>query len=260
MLCTHGLESCAICSPLRISVTPSQPIHSYPPHDHQSSPPFIGTSNYVYSPTGDLQQSPTPPNSYQQYGSHGYQRYHPSVGSPWGGYFPAAIPDVQYSPAGSPSSSPPKLMRHMTCYFWHRGSCKHSDDACLYAHQEFVPPRIAGPPLVKEPGSKCHIDAFDDVEYAYNFGSVPAVAGRNAMREPSVYTDWSKVHATAAGLAVESRSQPKTSPSYNQQTWGFHPKREAGRSEEGELYEGEEGNCHTKKFVTSTNTLKPRFL
>ncbi|KAL9023365.1 MAG: hypothetical protein Q9196_007247 [Gyalolechia fulgens] len=110
-------------------------------------------------------------------------------------------------------------MKHMTCYFWHRGSCKHTEEACLYAHREFVPERVAGPPLQKEVG-------------------MPAVAGRNALREKSVYTDWTQVHANAAGLSVSARSQPTTSPILSQQIHDLELKHQSGQG--GQREQGEQ--------------------
>lgn len=199
MVCIHGLQSCAICDRVTgssqgkisepacvyefrqrhmhqdrynddsadswafASAAPFQPAHANFSHHYQYSPPFVGASRYVYSSTGGLQQSPPLPGPYQQHSSYGQQQYNLSLGTPWSGYFPAATPTHQYSPAGSPSTSPPKSMKHMTCYFWHRGSCKYTEEGCLYAHKEFVPVRVAGPPLQKEVGSKSHTNADCDV-------------------------------------------------------------------------------------------------
>ncbi|KAL8938643.1 MAG: hypothetical protein Q9216_003791 [Gyalolechia sp. 2 TL-2023] len=125
------------------------------------------------------------------------------------------MPITQHSPGASPGTSPPKSMKHMTCYFWHRGSCKYTEGTCLYAHKEFVPERVAGPPLQKEVG-------------------MPAVAGKNALREKSVYTDWNQVHATAAGLSVYSRSQPSTSPIPSQQFANLHFRHQSEQEVQGQ--------------------------
>lgn len=88
---------------------------------------------------------------------------------------------------------------------------------------------------------------------------MPAVAGRNAMRERSIYTDWNKVHASAAGLSVESRTQPRTTPIHSQQVQGLRSKREAGEIEEGEVFEGAFGQAWVgpigHRVSLSTNTI-----
>lgn len=130
----------------------------YLPNQYHYSPPLIGTSGYGYYSADGLQQSPPLASTYQMHSFHGHRLSDPVADVPGYGYHPATPPTNRSRSSNGNrggAGSPPKLMKHMTCYFWHHNqSCIFSEEECLYAHKEFVPERVAGPPMRKEAGSK----------------------------------------------------------------------------------------------------------
>ncbi|KAI4215403.1 MAG: hypothetical protein LQ351_002303 [Letrouitia transgressa] len=141
---------------------------------------------------------------YPQQAHHGYQAYHRSSQS-WDSQLPTADQGPLYgglltdlsNPAGFPDQSRPiagtnsahaqsniPSVKHLTCFFWFtKGSCRWSDNQCLYAH--YYTGQVANGPVQVEPGR-------------------PAVAGKNALSTRPKYTDW---HSPFRG--TEFQTKPK---------------------------------------------------
>ena len=48
------------------------------------------------------------------------------------------------------STSQPRSVKHLTCWYWAMKNCRLPEDQCLYSHSDTG--KLAGPPIQKEPG------------------------------------------------------------------------------------------------------------
>lgn len=90
------------------------------------------------------------------------------------------------TPGGQISSSQPKSVKHLTCWYWANNGCRLPDDVCLYSH--FDTGRLADPPLQVQRGR-------------------PAVAGKNAKNLQPVYKDWRGHHRAHSAVGPHIQKQ-----------------------------------------------------
>ena len=116
-------------------------------------------------------------------------------------------PGSPLNPA-APIYVPPPLreapsVKHLECYFWRRGSCKFTEDTCLYAHHETG--QVAEGPRRREPGSKCLSLLFASWTRGGHHADkdvVPAVAGKNAKSLSPTYLNWREVHGQFGSFQI----------------------------------------------------------
>lgn len=100
-----------------------------------------------------------------------------------------AAPNVSHVNTGvSPTQIPkPASVKHLTCYFWAKnGSCKFSDEDCLYAHRDTG--KVAQGPLQVELGRR--FISKPDHLLVSDRQPGPAVAGKNATAVKPIYQNW----------------------------------------------------------------------
>ena len=119
------------------------------------------------------------------------------------------------------STSQPRSVKHLTCWYWATQGCKLPEHLCLYSH--FNTGRLAEAPIQKQRGressfynTSLHRESLSKPHFIKpnhhhaNTKSGPAVAGRNATNPRPVYNDWRshhRAHSAVVGPRIQKQLQ-----------------------------------------------------